>query len=320
MIDCFLLKNGSVRQIEPSGLGQALLDPEVVAWVDLEAPTVDEGEFLRQTFGLHPLAIEDCLSPKRLSPKLDDYGSYLFVVVHGIDHNLPPGVLDTLEFDMFMGTNFIATSHLKPSISISNTKRECLQQPSIMASPDILAHRIIDGQVDDMFPPVEEEMERLAQLKREILLGPQPYHLEAILEMEEGLLNLDRILEPELSVLQAIARRGEPFLRASTIAYFRDIQDHLGRLREMVDMVGNMTERNLSVYLSVTANRTSDFTKALSLAAMMFLPLTLIVGIYGMNFKNMPETEWKYGYFIVLAVVLLLGAGLAVFYRKKRWI
>jgi magnesium transporter len=320
MIECFLFKNGGVRQIEPSGLAQALLDIEVVAWVDLDAPTAEEGEFLRQTFGFHPLAIEDCLSPKRRSPKLDDYGAYLFVVVHGIDHNLPPGVLNTLELDMFIGTNFIATSHMQHSMSISNAKRECLRQPSIMASPDILAHRIIDGQVDGMLPPVKEEVDRVAQLQREILLGPQPSHLEAILEMEAGLLNLYRVLEPEMEVLQAISRRGEPFVRASTLAYFKDIQDHLGRLREIIDMVGNMTERNLSVYLSIMANRRSDFTKALSLAAMIFLPLTLLVGIYGMNFKNMPELEWEYGYFFVLAVVLLLAGGLAVFFRMERWI
>lgn len=189
-----------------------------------------------------------------------------------------------------------------------------------MSSPDLLAHRIIDSQVDCMLPPVEEQAEILAQLKRNILQQPRPSHLQTALQLEERLLTVRRSIVPELRALQALSHKGPPFVQESTHLYLQDVQDHLVRLQDMIDMLHEMAESNLALYLSVAANRTADFTKALSLVAMMFLPLALVAGIYGMNFKNMPELDWKYGYFLVLGFILAVGGSLLAIYHKKRWI
>ncbi len=320
MIQCFVRKGDHVSEAEPSKISEALKAQEVVVWVNVEAPTPEDGDFLSRTFGFHPLSIEDCISPKLRPPKLDDFGTYLFLVVHGIDHNLPPEMLQTHELDLFIGKNYLVTSHRKTSKSINRTRASCVQKPALMASPDVLAYHIIDGQVDNMLSPVEELERLLTRFKRDTLHETHPSQLSTALDLEERLLKVHWVIYPELRALQALSHKGEPFMRESTAAYFKDIQDHLERLQGMIDVLRDMAQGNLSLYLSVAANRTADFTKALSLVAMMFLPLALVAGIYGMNFKNMPELDWKYGYFTILSLIVAIGAGLVVFYRKKHWI
>lgn len=320
MIQCLVCQEEQVRVIEPEAVAGVLHNPQVVLWVDLEAPTEAEGEFLYRVFNFHPLAIEDCLSPRLRSPKLDDYGSYLFLVAHGVDLYLPKTGLDTHEIDIFLGTNHLVTSHRTPSLSIQQVRDVCLQNASTMKGACILLHHILDPLVDNMLRPVEEQAGILSELKRDMLQKRKPSQLRTILELEERLLKVRWIVPREQRVLARLIQGRAPLVQPSTLIYFQDILDHLVRLEDTIGTLWAMAEGNLSLYLSMTANSTADFTKALSLIAAVFLPLTLVAGIYGMNFKNMPELEWEYGYFLVLAFILAVVGGMFTLYRRRHWI
>ncbi len=320
MIRALAFTDGRVQTLEATAVAGALRDATRVLWIDVEAPTQADGDFLGRTFGFHALALSDSLSQQLEMPKLDDFGSYQFLVVHGIDHNLLPGELDTHELDIFLGANYLVTSHIKASRSITITQEACRQTPELLAKPDFLAYWIISHQVDEMLPPVEAQASLLYELKAAILRDPQPSQLRTALELEEKLLRVRRAIIPEMRVMDRMAKNSTPLVSESTRPYFSDIRDHLERLQSQIDMLWDMAESNLALHLSATANRTADFTKALSLVAMIFLPLALVAGVYGMNFKNMPELDWKYGYFLILGTIIGVGVGLLLLYRKKHWI
>ena len=311
-----LLDQLSTEQIKNfAATGEGLL------WVDMEDVKNEDGEFLSNVFCFHPLAVADCISKNIHPPKIDDFGDYLFIIVHGINYHIESEVVETTELALFLGKNYVVTSHDIPMRSVSSVLERIQKDGRPMRKgADFLAHDLIDALVDNFMPTIEEMDDKNEQLEAEVLHEPNRETLMSIMHLKRSILALTRVTLPQREIMNGLSRGDYPFISERAQIYYRNIYDHLVRIEMLTLGLRDMTESVLSTYLSSVSNRMNEVMKVLTLIATIFIPLTFIVGIYGMNFANMPELEWRYGYFVILIVVAVIGVSLAVYFKRRRWL
>jgi magnesium transporter len=303
-----------VRQAVSSGQGQL--------WIDLEAVTERaEAAFLSDVFGFHHLTIDDCFNRHVDPAKIDDYGRYIFIIAQGMSTQAPSGALRTTEIDIYLGTNYVVSFHQEPLPGLEAVRRRVLAGgPDFAHGVDFLTHALLDAVVDGFQPEVEMLDDTLSHLEERVLAQPEAHLLEEILTMKRNVQRLRRTLVPQRDMVNRIARGEFPtVVQPETHMYFRDVYDHVVRVGELVETLRDLADGALNVYLGSVNNRMNDIMKTLSVVASVILPLPFIASIYGMNFENMPELEWEYGYFLILAVMAAIGVGLVTFFRTRRW-
>jgi magnesium transporter len=318
----YLSPEGELRsKLTEEEIGTTVKSREGLLWVDVSDTTEEDGKFLEKTFGLHPLAVEDCVSTKIHPPKVDDFGEYLFVVVHGVNHAVESEVVQTAELAIFLGTNFVISNHNYPLYCIEATKHSVEKNSRVMRQgADFLAHAIIDALVDNVMPTIDRMTEIAEDIEEQIVHNPQPPILEAILRLKRSAIHLHRVMAPQRDVLNRISRGDFPVVREETKIFYRDIYDHIVRIEDLNQTVIDMTDNALSTYLSSVANRQNEVMKVLSIVAAIFLPLTLVVGIYGMNFEYMPELKSPWGYYAVLGFIGAVILGVMWFFWSRGWV
>ena len=311
-----LLDQLSVEQIR-----NLLASGEGLLWVDMEDVSAEDGDFLSNVFSFHPLAVADCISKDIHPPKIDDFEDYLFIIVHGINYHIEPEVVETTELALFMGKNYIVTSHDIPLRSVTSVLDRVRKDGRPMRrGVDFFAHDLIDALVDNFMPTIEEMDERSDQLEAEVIREPRRETLMSIMQLKRSILALTRVILPQREIVNGLSRGDYPFISERAQIYYRNIHDHLVRIEMLTLGLRDMTESVLSTYLSSVSNRMNEVMKVLTLIATIFIPLTFIAGIYGMNFAYMPELEWRYGYFIILIVMAVVGVCLAVYFRRRKWL
>jgi len=294
---------------------------EGLLWVDMEDVTNEDAELLSNVFCFHTLAVEDCVSKNIHPPKIDDFEDYLFIIVHGINYCIKSDVVETTELDLFVGKNYVVTSHDVPMRSVSAMVERVRKDERLMRrGADFLVHDIIDTLVDNIMPTIEEMDEKNDQLEAEALHEPKRETLMSIMQLKRSILALTRVILPQREIVNRLSRGEYALISERAQIYYRNIYDHLVRIEMLTLGLRDMTESVLSTYLSSVSNRMNEVMKVLTLIASIFIPLTFIAGIYGMNFANMPELEWKYGYFIILIVMAVIGISLAFYFRRKKWL
>jgi len=310
-----------LEQLDTQQIKNSLATGEGLLWVDMEDVTNEDAELLSNVFGFHPLAVEDCVSKNIHPPKIDDFEDYLFVVVHGINYQIESEVVETTELAFFMGKNYVVTSHDVPMRSVSSMLDRVRKDDRLMRrGADFLAHDLIDTLVDNIMPTIEEMDEKNDNLEVEALHEPKRETLMSIMQLKRSILALTRVILPQREIVNRLSRGEYALISERAQIYYRNIYDHLVRIEMLTLGLRDMTESVLSTYLSAVSNRMNEVMKVLTLIATIFIPLTFIAGIYGMNFANMPELEWKYGYFIILIVMAVIGISLAVYFRRRRWL
>jgi magnesium transporter len=283
-------------------------------WVDVHDPDPATFERLARTFGLHPLAVEDCLHfPQR--PKIDAYEQIVFLVwlvpafIDGIG-------LDAQEVDIFLGRDVLITSRREPIRALDEVAARAADvMPRGVAW---VLHAILDRAVDDIFPVVERISDELESLEDAMLDGAQPEHLQRLYRAKRTLLALHKIVVPERDVIRGLVRL-ESYVDAQAYLYFQDVGDHLARMIDSIETYRDVASGVMDIYLSAQSNRMNAIMKQLTVIATIFMPLTLISGIYGMNFHYMPELSWRWGYFAVLAVMAVIAAGMVWYFRRRDW-
>lgn len=306
-----------LHQAEP--LPALLADKRNWVWVDLEAATPEESEILSREFHFHPLAIEDCISETPL-PKVDDYGDYIFLVLHG-SRPMADHAFVTAEMNFFLGPRYLVSYHDEPSRSISKTKERCVREgPSITRGVDFLLHEILDGMVDNYFPVLDQFDSRIDQIEEEVFARPDRETLNKIFSLKKEVMHLRRVASPQREILNRLSRDPFPVISSKAAVYFRDVYDHLARITDLAESYRDLVTSALDAYLSVVSNRLNEIMKLLTVFTATLMPLTVLTGIYGMNFQNMPELHSRYGYFIVLGVMALTSIGMLLFFRKKKWL
>lgn len=296
-------------------------DPDHLYWWDLDAPTAEEAESLAGYFKFHPLAIEDCLADIQY-PKVDFYESYLYLLIHGVDvdRTREEGFAPK-EIDIFLGPNYLLTFHKKQTRSVTEVLRRCKENAPIMEyGLDFLLYTILDLLVSNYLPVLEELENEIDQTEQQLFDNPEQEDLRTILMLKRTLLKVKKTIFPQREVMNHLARNEYRFISRKTQFYFRDVYDTLYRMSEMTESFRDITTAMVETYLSTVSNRLNEVMKILTLMTTIFMPLTVITGIYGMNFDFMPELRWKYGYFLVLGVMIVVGGGLFIYFRRRRWI
>ncbi|MFA5368371.1 MAG: magnesium/cobalt transporter CorA, partial [Dehalococcoidia bacterium] len=309
---CYLSDEGDLRHdIGEAEVKAAYDSRRGLLWVDISQTTVDDGAFLSGSFAFHQLAIEDCISTAVHSPKIDDFGDHIFLIVHGIDYTSESEIVETTELCMFIGQNFVVSAHHVPLYSINLIGHLVRENGSPMKrGADFLAYSIVDALVDNVMPTVDKMGDVAEEIEEEIIRLPRQSSLEDILKLKRSTLRMHRVLSPQRETLNRLSRGDFKIISQDARIFYRDIYDHIVRIEDMNQTLRDRADNALSTYLSSVANRQNEVMKVLSIVAAIFLPLTLLAGVYGMNFENMPELNWRWGYFAVIgfmATVLVLA-------------
>jgi magnesium transporter len=309
------------RDLDEDALREAVASRDGLLWVDLEAVAREQASVLSDAFNFHHLAIDDCFNEHIDPAKIDDYSEYLFVVAQAIRYDPLAEALVTTELDIFLGPNYVVSFHTDPLHFVEALRRRCDEGgPELARGADFLAHALLDGLVDDYQPAVDQLDDTLQRVEELVLSQPQASLLQEILQLKRNVQRLRRTILPQRDVVNRLSRGEFPQLvRPETRLYFRDIYDHVVRVEELMESVRDLADGVLNTYLSSINNRMNEVMKTLSVVASILLPLTFIASIYGMNFENMPELGWEYGYHLILGVMALVALALVIFFRVRRW-
>jgi magnesium transporter len=316
------------KDIEMFLMPTLLTDTNLFLWVDLENPTPEEAKYvLEEVFHFHPLSIDDCVnvspSPKveEYTPKEEDkFAPYLFMVIHAVDYSSKDGVFATSELNFFLGKNFLVTYHEVPMRSIDSTEDQAVKSTvHIARAPDRVAYTLLDSIVDNYKPALDELSLEIAELEQQALQHPTKETLNKILQVKKEVLHLRKIIGPQREVLARFARGEFKQIRAHMVPYYRNVYDALFQISDLAQGYTDSLTGILQVYLNMSSNQTGEVVKLLTLITVITTPLMMVGTWYGMNFHDMPELQWKHGYWV--AGVTMLCSTLATFwyFKKKKW-
>ena len=320
MTSIFVHRNG--RSEPATSIDRSWLHPAsgAVVWVDISDPSVPESLLLSDTFGFHPLSVEDAMS-KLEFPKVEAYEGYLYVVLHGLAYTKGDDFA-THDIDFFLGRNFLVTVHDGTSRSVKEIQEHCPRNPHILGDgPVALFHRIVDRMVDRYLPEVDEFEEWMDEIEDTVFGEPSTNVVRDILDLKRQISALRRIAIPQRDVIGRLARREFTDISSEMAYRFRDVYDHIVRLNDEAMMLHDRITGVLEAHLSSVNNRLNQVMKVLTVVATVFMPLTLLSGIWGMNvdLPRFPGGDAAQFWWIVGAMVALAALMLAVF-RRKRWI
>ncbi|MBI4324080.1 MAG: magnesium/cobalt transporter CorA [Chloroflexi bacterium] len=316
------------KDIEMFLMPTLLADTNLFLWVDLEKPTPEETKFLLEdVFHFHPLSIEDCVmvspSPKveEYSPKEDDrFAPYLFMVIHAVDYSRKDGVFATSELNFFLGKNFLVTYHEVSFKGIQSIADRCVKSTvHIARAPDRLAHSLLDSIVENYKPALDELSLEIAEMEDQALKDTGIATLNRIIQIKKEVLHLRQIVGPQREVLARFARGEFKLIRAHLVPYYRDVYDALFHIAELAQNYTDSLTGILQVYLNMSSNQTGQVVKLLTMITLITTPMMMIGTWYGMNFKNMPEVDWRYGYLMSAVATVLSTWGIYWYFKKKHW-
>ena len=322
MVEIFFKKhNGKlITDLTIKDIPDILKGKEGLLWVDIEINPDEKIEPLLETFGIHPLTIEDCTVPN-VRPKLEQFEEYLFLVLHAVSYEQKEKKVRLSELDLCLGKNFLISVHggAIPSVDLAKQRtRENLS--NFNKGADFLLYSIIDALVDNYFPILGQLDRNFDQLEDEMSAEPTPKTLDHLYDLKKDVGYLRRTLGPQRDIVNLLARGHYALIKQTHYHHFRDIYDHLVRLSDLVDISRDAVADILDVYASVSFNRFNEITKVLTIIATIMMPLTLITGIYGMNFKYMPEIAHRYGYLFFWVLMLLVTLGMLTFFKRRKWL
>jgi len=321
MINSFVFDNNGhlVTDVTFDELKKVLKSRDKIVWIDLEQATVEDNAILTDVFNFHPLAIEDCVNITHY-PKVDIYDDYLFMIMHAFDFASREKEIATLELNIFFGKNFVVTYHARPIKSVIQTKERCLKNPEDLLGKgtDILVYSLLDSLVDNFIPFLNTLDHRIDELEEEIFENSNEV-LSEIITIRNDIINIRKIIRPQRNTVHQLTRGSVPFIHKDNLIYFRDIYDQLFRISEQSDGFRDMVSGVLDTYLSFTSNKMNQIMKTLTIMMTIMLPLTLITGVYGMNFKYMPELDSPYGYFIIIGFMFVIAVTLFFYMKQKKW-
>lgn len=312
-------KGSFASDIPSSHWRAALRDEGGLLWVDLsqEPPEAIE-PLLRDIFKFHPLAIDDALRETHV-PKIDNWGSAVYVCAHDVEFDPVELDLVTREVDIFLGPNFLLTHHRAPVPAVERlwTHTQSNEQ-RLEYGPDHLLYDLLDLMTSDYMPVVDTLDEVIDRLEQEVFARPTHYTLNRIFSLRRAVLQLRRIIGPQREVLNRLARDEYPFIDPKDRVYFRDVYDHLVRLVDLNESLRDLIGGTLDTYLSVIANRQNEIMKTLTITSVLFLPISFLAGVYGMNFLGIPfESDGLL--MAAVLVMILLPVGMLYLFKRRGW-
>jgi magnesium transporter len=289
-----------------------------VLWIDVSDPTEADWQVLKEAFAFHPLALEDAQKRNQRS-KLDAYAGYLFLSVQAsLD-----GKEATQELDIFLGPNYLVTIHHAESKPIQETRRRLHENPThLRHESGYLLYLVLDALVDEYFPAMDTldaEIDNVEMAIYDSLSTDVPDFKPAVM-LKKRLLLLRQAVSPLRDVLNQLLRVDDPTLISPELhVFYQDVYDHTLRLVEQVDLHRDIMGGVMDMMMSQTSNRLNQVMKTLTGISTILMSAALVAGIYGMNFKNMPELDWKMGYFMAIGLMVTIALGLTIYFKKIKW-
>jgi len=306
--------------LNPADLPALLARPDRVVWVDLNQPTAGETAVLSDVFHFHPLAIEDCRGAHAhpQHPKIEDFRDYLFILTHGVTPDASSRDFRTRTLSLFLGKNFLVSYHRDASRSVEQAMESARRNPKVMEQgSDSVLYTILDFQVEQYLPVLEQFEKSVTTMEERVFDTPTREVLQGVLAVRRSLMRLRRISGHQRDILTRLVRREFPMIDEKAIYHLRDVQDHLVRITDLADTFREIVAGALEAHLSIVSNRTNEVMRVLTVVSTLFIPLTFIVGVYGMNFEHFPELRWRYGYPAVWVVMIAVAFGMIRFFRKR---
>jgi magnesium transporter len=320
-----------IRSQDQAALPALLANKNGLFWVDLESPTAEEFQVLHEIFNFHPLAVEDAMRPHQ-RPKVDEFEGYFFLVADEVTLQLPAdGDISTSkdsessddvqsrQLSAFLGANYLVTVHVDPIKAVANLRERCDHNHRLLEKgADYMLYMLLDGLVDGYFPLLDLLDDLMDDLEDRIVGKPERGILETIFRLKRDLTRLRRFAAPLREVLQTLTTRDFPNIQQTTLPYFRDVADHLFRIYETLDSYRDLMSNMLDAHLSQVSNQMNRVMQRLAVVATIFLPITFITGVFGMNFAVQPwlNTSVWFWLFMMACVVAVIYWWL----RHRHWV
>ena len=297
-------------------------DKSTVTWINIDGlHEVELIEKLGSYFGLHPLLLEDILNTNQ-RPKMEDFEDYIFFVLKMIYCCEKGGGTEGEQVSVILGSNFVISFQEREG-DVFNSIRDRIRKNKgriRKAGADYLAYVLLDAIVDNYFTVLENIGEKIEDTEQKLTINPTTGTLQVIRELKREMISLRRSVWPLRELISGLERSESKLIHESTDMYLRDIYDHTVQIIDTVESYRDMISGMLDIYLSSISNRMNEVMKVLTIFASIFIPLTFITGIYGMNFEFMPELKWHWGYFTVLSFMAIVGISLVIYFKRKKWL
>lgn len=309
-----------VKEMTNEEMKNIIKSGEGVLWLDLLKPEKSEMDILENIFELHPLTLEDCINTIT-RPKIEQFDNYMFIVIHAASTTPRSQRVRTIELNVCLGKNFIITIHQEPIKGVGTAVERTQKNHQIMSKgPDSLLHLVIDSLVDNYIPVLDVMDYKISNIETQVLANPTQKTLNDIFAAKKDILYLRRFIGPQRDTINFLSKENFQFIHNKRKVYFRDVYDNMIFINDTIDNYRDVINGAFDAYLSKVSDRTNEIMKMLTIIATIMMPLTLITGVYGMNFSHMPLLKWHGGFYIVFVVMLFIGIGMLVYFKRKEWI
>jgi magnesium transporter len=320
LVNCVAYQEGTkLSDIPKEDISEYVKRPDCFVWVALKDPTPAELEEMQAEFGLHELAVEDARHGHQ-RPKIEEYGNSLFAVLQTVqfkDDDLQVG-----EVDIFVGPNYILSVRLKTEPGFQNVRARCESEPQLLKhGAAYVFYALMDTVVDRYFPILDALESKLEKIEEQIFLrNTARSNIEALYALKGQLMTLKHAVDPLMEAVSKLYGGRVPQICSGMGEYFRDVFDHLQRLHATIEGIRDMQTTAIQVNLGMISLNETEVTKKLAAWAAIIGVPTMIAGIYGMNFKNMPELEWAWGYPVSVAIMVVIDIWLYFQFKKTKWL
>ncbi|OGN94719.1 MAG: magnesium and cobalt transport protein CorA [Chloroflexi bacterium RBG_13_51_18] len=297
-------------------------DKPTVTWINIDGlHEVDIIEKLGNHFGLHPLLLEDILNTEQ-RPKMEESENYIFFVLKMIFSVDEDKEIKAEQVSLILGHNFVISFQEREG-DVFNPVRDRIRKSKgriRKVGADYLAYALLDAIVDSYFSVLENVGEKIEDTEQQLTLNPTTQTLQLIRKLKNEMIFLRKSIWPLRELISGFLRLETSLVQQATGVYIRDVYDHTIQVIDTIESYRDMISGMLDIYLSSLSNKMNEVMKVLTIFASIFIPLTFVAGVYGMNFENMPELKWQWGYFGLLGFMALIGITLVLYFKRKKWL
>ena len=296
-------------------------DDYTITWINIDG--IHEPDILKKLgdcFGFHPLILEDILNTGQ-RPKIEDFNDYIYFVLKMIDYNFKTNTISLEQVSIIIGKNYVISFQEKPLEIYESIRKRIKNDKSKIrnAGSDYLAYLIIDSIIDNYFSVLEQIGEKIEHVENKLISSPTQKTLKTIYDLKRNMLYMRKSTWPLREVISRLERGEIALINDSTRIYIRDIYDHIIQVIDTIETFRDMLSGMIDIYLSSMTHRLNEVMKILTIISTIFIPITFIASIYGMNFRFMPEISWKWGYLVVWAIILFIIIYMIIYFKRKKW-
>ena len=300
----------------------AYRDAPTMTWINVHGVHgVEEIRGIGECFGLHPLVLEDIVNTQQRT-KMDEFKDYIFLVMKIISYDEENFELKVEQFSLILGPNYVLTFQEKETGLFESLRERIRQHKGNIRNrgPDYLVFELLDTVVDHYFVALEQLGEDVEEQEEDLVASPRTENLQMIHQLKKNMIRLRRCVWPLREVIGGLERGKTDLVQEKSLIYFRDVYDHTIQIIETTEAFRDIVSGMLDIYLSSINNRMNEVMKVLTVIATIFIPLTFLTGIYGMNFHYMPELNWRWGYYFTCFIMVAIAVVMLVYFRRKKWL